>query len=114
MYARSFDVDQSTSSLVLEARSRILVILRKCLLQQPLVALGLVVQVAFIVITITEMDMMRTIVTRRSDRLSLAEASIPCRLSLSILIHSRRSSCYFAVLLSLHLLELLVLSLLEL
>jgi hypothetical protein len=58
--------------------------------------------------------MMRTIVARRSDRLSLTEAGIPRRLSLSILIHSRRSSCYFVVLLSLHLLELQVLSLLEL
>jgi hypothetical protein len=78
------------------------------------VALGLVVQVAFIVITVTEMDMMKTTVTRRRDMLNLAEAGVPRRLSLSILIHSRRSSCYFVVLLSLHLLELLVLSLLEL
>jgi hypothetical protein len=99
-----------------------LVLLLKCLLQYPLaplgltvlVLLGLTVLVAFIVITVTEMDMTRIIVTRRSDRLSLAEVGVPYRLSLSILIHNRRYSCYFADLLSLHLLELLVLSLLEL
>jgi hypothetical protein len=93
-----------------------LVLLPKCLLQQPLVARGLATQVAFIVSTVAEMDMMRIIVTRRRGRLSLslAEVGVPHMLSLSILMHSRRYSCYFVVLLFLHLLELLVLSLLEL
>jgi hypothetical protein len=84
------------------------------MLQQPLTARGLAVQLAFIVSTVTKMDMTRIIVTRRSGRLSLAEVGVPHRLSLSILIHSRKYSCYFIVLLFLHLLELLVLSLLEL
>jgi len=76
--------------------------------------------VAFIVSTVAEMDMMRIIVTRRRGRLSLslAEVGVPHMLSLSILMHSRRYSCYFVVLLFLHLflhlLEPLVLSLLEL
>jgi hypothetical protein len=91
-----------------------LVLLLKFLLQYPLAPLGLTVLVAFIVITVTEMDMTRIIVTRRSDRLSFAEVGVPYRLSLSILIYSGRYSCYFADLLSLHLLELLVLSLLVL
>jgi len=97
-----------------------LVLLPKCLLQQPLVARGLATQVAFIVSTVAEMDMMRIIVTRRRGRLSLslAEVGVPHMLSLSILMHSRRYSCYFVVLLFLHLflhlLEPLVLSLLEL
>jgi len=97
-----------------------LVLLPKCLLQQPLAARGLATQVAFIVSTVAEMDMMRIIVTRRRGRLSLslAEVGVPHRLGLSILIHSRRYSCYFVVLLFLHLflhlLEPLVLSLLEL
>jgi len=103
-----------------------LVLLPKCLLQQPLVARGLATQVAFIVSTVAEMDMMRIIVTRRRGRLSLslAEVGVPhmfrlrLRLSFSILMHSRRYSCYFVVLLFLHLflhlLEPLVLSLLEL
>jgi hypothetical protein len=78
---------------------------------------GTRIHVAFIVITVTKMDMTRIIITRRSDRLSLVEVGAPHRLSLNILIHSRRYSCYFDVLLSLHLLhllDLLVLSLLEL
>jgi len=97
-----------------------LVLLPKCLLQQPLVPRGLATQVAFIVSTVAEMDMMRIIVTRRRGRLSLslAEVGVPHMLSLSILMHSRRYSCYFVVLLFLHLflhlLEPLVLSLLEL
>jgi len=95
-----------------------LVLLPKCLLQQPLVPRGLATQVAFIVSTVAEMDMMRIIVTRRRGRLSLslAEVGVPHMLSLSILMHSRRYSCYFVVLLFLHLfLHLLeVLSLLEL
>jgi len=92
-----------------------LVLLPKCLLQQPLVPRGLATQVAFIVSTVAEMDMMRIIVTRRGRlSLSLAEVGVPHMLSLSILMHSRRYSCYFIVLLFLHLLELLVLSLLEL
>jgi len=95
-------------------------VLPQCLLQQPLVARGLATQVAFIVSTVAEMDMMRIIVTRRRGRLSLslAEVGVPHMLSLSILMHSRRYSCYFVVLLFLHLflhlLEPLVLSLLEL
>jgi hypothetical protein len=74
------------------------------------VALGLAVQVAFIVITVTEMDMMRTIVTR-SDKLSLAKVGVPQAQSQhadtqqEILMLLRRLA---------HLLELLVLSLLEL
>jgi len=97
-----------------------LVLLPKYLLQQPLAARGLATQVAFIVSTVAEMDMMRIIVTRRRGRLSLslAEVGVPHMLSLSILMHSRRYSCYFVVLLFLHLflhlLEPLVLSLLEL
>ncbi|CAD6269897.1 unnamed protein product [Miscanthus lutarioriparius] len=69
-----------------------LVLLPQCLLQQPLVARGLATQVAFIVSTVAEMDMMRIIVTRRRGRLSLslAEVGVPHMLSLSILMHSRR------------------------
>jgi len=48
-----------------------LVLLPKCLLQQPLVARGLATQVAFIVSTMAEMDMMRITVTRRRDRLRI-------------------------------------------
>ncbi|CAD6210694.1 unnamed protein product [Miscanthus lutarioriparius] len=49
------------------------------LLQWPL-ALGLIVQVDFIVITVTEMDMLRLTVTRRrGSRLSLAKVGIPHR-----------------------------------
>jgi len=97
-----------------------LVLLPKYLLQQPLAARGLATQVAFIVSTVAEMDMMRIIVTRRRGRLSLslAEVGVPHMLSLSILMHNRRYLCYFVVLLFLHLflhlLEPLVLSLLEL
>jgi hypothetical protein len=90
-----------------------LVLLPWGILQLPL-ALGLVVQVDFIVITVIEMDMTRlNVLRRRGSRLSLAEVGILYGLNLNIMIH-RRYSCCFDTLPSLHLLELLVLLVLPL
>jgi hypothetical protein len=95
--------------------SEFLVLLPRGLLQWSL-ALGLVVQVDFIVITVIEMDMLRLTVTRRG-RLSLAKVVVPHMVlvprllvslrvlaALNILIH-RRYSCCFVVLLPLSSIE---------
>jgi hypothetical protein len=87
-----------------------LVLLPRGLLQWSL-ALGLAVQVDFIVITVTEMDMLRLTVTRRRGRLSLAKVTVPHRVlvpqllvslrvlaALNILIHRRYSCCFVGLL----------------
>jgi hypothetical protein len=76
---RSAGLLESTSSSVLAARSAssgVLGRLPRGLLRYPL-ALGLTVQVDFIVITAIEMHMMRlTISRRRGSRLSLAKVGV--------------------------------------
>jgi hypothetical protein len=90
---------------------KFLLLLPKCLLQWPL-ALELIVEVAFIVITVIEMDISRSVVIGRRGRLSLAEVGVPHRVlvvrllvvslrvlvALSILIHKRYLCCFVVLL----------------